>query len=100
MDNNNLERDMVKAATQLIEWLLYLVILCFAFGCSQYKTDITNNIQFHRSIEQFNRLGAACSFDPATIQMRINKLVGPIPTTQFEWQQYRKRMSMYGKYIK
>lgn len=97
---HSLERDMIKMGIQLIEWSIYLLILTFVFsGCSRYQTDVTNSVYFKRSMAKFEKLEQTRCFQ-FNAQNFTERMVGPVPKTQFEWQQYRKRRSIYGKYLK
>ena len=95
-----LERDMIKATRQWVEWLCYLFILCIIFpGCTQHRVNITNTPMFKRDMDKFNKLEAMRTPNSFDIGALANRMIGPIPTTQKGWQEREKLISVWGQYL-
>lgn len=76
--------------------LLVLILSCV--GCTQ-RVNITNTRVFNQSMNQFNQLEAMRTPGQVDMAALARKMIGPIPTTQLEFQRYKKLQSVWGKYL-
>jgi len=77
---------------------LILIVCLLCVGCSP-KYHATNTRFFKRDMHNFNKLEAMRVPSDFDIAALARKMIGPIPTTQFEWQGRKKLQSIWGKYL-